>query len=176
MTSRSPKSIEVPAPNRGSPPDPAIVKQPAQAVDTDQNLRPVEDIISRIKNKENIDPFNFTLEVWLPFLTYEQLKYADLMKESLTEEEWTKEVHTPYTRENVTQEMREYMPFAWEKAQNQRGLSANRSLIKMQAWMWLLMDDEGIKEMNQVEYAPYGEPVLEYICKRYDFPMPDDRS
>ena len=72
------------------------------------------------------------------------------------------------TRENVIKYMQDYMSFAWEKANDKRGISANRSIDHFKGWLWLLEDEEGI-EYLKVSYAPYGKPGLTYICKKYGF-------
>jgi hypothetical protein len=57
------------------------------------------------------------------------------------------------------------MPFAWEKANDCRGLSANRSIEHMTAWLWMLGDDLADKMDGLYEY--YGKPCLRAICEKY---------
>jgi len=70
------------------------------------------------------------------------------------------------TKENVIKSMKDYMSFAWEKANDKRGISANRSIDHFKGWLWLLGDEEGI-EYLKANYVPYGKPGLAYICKKY---------
>lgn len=58
------------------------------------------------------------------------------------------------------------MPFAIEKAMDGRGLSASRSISKMQAWVFALGETDAI---NWERYADYGRPILRQICERYGF-------
>lgn len=58
--------------------------------------------------------------------------------------------------------MIEYMPFAWEKANNCRGLSAGRSLAHYTAWLWLDGDNEIWPTLEDYEY--YGKDKLVEIC------------
>ena len=72
------------------------------------------------------------------------------------------------TKKNVIKVMKDYISFAWEKANGKRGISANRSIDHFKGWLWLLGDEEGI-EYLKTNYAPYGKPGLAYICKKYEF-------
>jgi len=69
--------------------------------------------------------------------------------------------------------MRDYISFAWEKANDKRGISANRSIDHFKGWLWLLGDEEGI-EYLKANYAPYGKPGLAYTCKKYGFKNEDN--
>lgn len=82
------------------------------------------------------------------------------LNETAKEEEWTV---WPRDRESMLKEMLEYMPFAWEKANNGRGLSAGRSMSHYAAWVWLAGDDLG--DFHDYEY--YGKDNLVMICDHY---------
>lgn len=69
----------------------------------------------------------------------------------------------PRDRESLLVEMRAYMPFAWDKANNERGLSASRSMSHYSAWIWLAGDDLG----DLHEYDNYGKDNLRRICEHY---------
>lgn len=86
---------------------------------------------------------------------------------------WSDDDVTPLTAETIINEMREYMSFALGKADNERGLSANRSDDKYQAWMWLLGDQELIDKYHATPYALYGAPRLKFICESFEFTWPD---
>ncbi len=77
------------------------------------------------------------------------------------------------TRKNVIKAMQDYMSFAWEKANDKRGISANRSIDHFKGWLWLLGDEEGLRYLK-VNYAPYGKPGLAYVCKKYGFKDEDN--
>jgi hypothetical protein len=55
------------------------------------------------------------------------------------------------------------MDFAWDKANNGRGISANRSIAHYQAWLWLL----GVEWCDTLmdDYEFYGKPQLIRICE-----------
>ena len=64
---------------------------------------------------------------------------------------------------DVIVRMYDYMPFAWDKANNRRGLSAGRSMSHYSAWIWLAGDDLG----DLLEYEFYGKDKLVLICNHY---------
>jgi len=72
----------------------------------------------------------------------------------------------PCDDETVIGELREYMAFAWDKANNCRGLSAVRSLYHMKAWLWLLGEDDAATHLFD-DYRFYGKPQLAAICEHY---------
>lgn len=74
----------------------------------------------------------------------------------------------PADRENVIARMRDYMPFALDKAEDHRGLSASRSISHFQAWTWLL-GDEDYRAIDWDRYGPYGVPILKQLCEKYGF-------
>ena len=127
------------------------------------------EIVDDIKKNGKDDVFGFRLEVFLPFLDFSTLREAGVLKPDATSEGL--EDRKPLTREAVLEEMRDYMEFAWDKAANHRGLSASRSIDKMEAWLWLLDDADLCKPYG---YASYGAPKLKVICNKYGFPIPDD--
>lgn len=83
----------------------------------------------------------------------------------------------PLTRDAVLAEMHNYMTFAWDKANNERGLSAGRSINHFEAWLWLLGDEEALAFAEDAEnYPDYGRPILHYICERFGFPVADESA
>lgn len=81
------------------------------------------------------------------------------------------------TRDAVLTEMRNYMTFAWDKANNERGLSAGRSINHFEAWLWLLGDEEALAFAEDDDnYPEYGRPILRFICERFGFPIEDEAA
>lgn len=80
------------------------------------------------------------------------------------EDEWE-----PIT--DFKKEMKDYMDFALDKAINERGLSAYRSLSHYRAWLWLDGDEEIWP--NILDYTGYGMNKLLKICKYLEID-PDD--
>ncbi len=72
------------------------------------------------------------------------------------------------------QDFLDYMVFAWGKAEDQRGISAGRSISKLSTWMWML----GRKDLSDILqdsdlYNPYGAPALIECCKKLEIKIPD---
>jgi len=64
---------------------------------------------------------------------------------------------------DVIARMHDYMPFAWDHANNRRGLSAGRSMSHYSAWTWLAGDNLG----DLLDYRFYGKDKLVLICNYY---------
>lgn len=141
-------------------------------------MKTMEDLVKR--HGERHDMLGFDAEAVGKFLDYDAAlqcvrpdKQEDF-KAKVSREEWARE-EIKLTRENVIEVMREYMAeYGWDKAANHRGISANRTIIKMSAWLWILEDEDTLRELKDTPYAQYGAPKLALICKKYDFPIPGD--
>lgn len=135
-------------------------------------MKTQQDIVDRLKTDSG-QMFDFFPEIAINFLTFEQAK-PSLNQEKLDTEEG-KELEkswsvAPLTEEHVLAELKDYMSFAWDKAQDHRGLSASRSTSKMEAWCWLL-DRE--KEIDWDNHENYGAPILKQICELFDIALPE---
>ena len=51
-----------------------------------------------------------------------------------------------------------------------------RCILKMGVWLWLLGDDELLKQFEDTPYTNYGAPKLMFICQKFDFPFPDTQE
>lgn len=137
---------------------------------TTATLRTDEEIIARLKDERRLDPFGFGVSDLVPLLPFE--KARPWLKEGVTADEWRVDARDRYS---VIERMRDYMPFAWDKALDHRGLSASRSITHFKEWLWLLGDDETLAfAEDDSNYANYGAPILKRVCERYGFPIPDD--
>lgn len=117
-----------------------------------------EEIIARIEKIKKQDFFGWEttdLIFKLPFA-----KAKEYLKPEATEEEYKQE---PRDRDSVIAAMLDYMPFAWDKANNCRGISAGRSICHFSAWTWLAGDDLG--DLHGYKY--YGKDELVKICEQY---------
>jgi hypothetical protein len=121
-------------------------------------VRTCSEIINRIELLKDSDFFGFDVAFLARYLPVElALPYI----ESATEDDgW---VQTPNDRTSLISEMLHYMPFAWGKAKDFRGLSARRSMSHYMTWLWLLGDDISIFD----NYEYYGKDILCKICERY---------
>ncbi len=123
-------------------------------------LRTQEQIVAKMKQVEDTDFFGVIRSDLLNYLDYEHAK--EFLKPEAKEEQWN---FNPLTREKVLGEMLEYMPFAWDKAINMRGLSAGRSMHHYTAWVWLIGDEEVFGNLE--DYQFYGKDNLRKICEHY---------
>jgi len=130
-------------------------------------MRTDEEILLQIEKAKEYDPFELTLIDLISRLSFKAAK--KFLKPEVTETEW--EVQ-PKDRDFILKEMFDYMPFAWEKANNCRGISAGRSMAHYMNWIWLIGDNLG----NLSEYEFYGRDNLIKICKHYgwDYTQWDD--
>ena len=93
-------------------------------------MRTDEEILNRIRERRPHDVLGFE---WLEYL--ECLPFAlarEFLNPEADEQVWNKYKPSADPRD-VTARMVEYMPFAWEKANSYRGLSASRSILHYQA-------------------------------------------
>ena len=122
-------------------------------------IRTQQEIINLVNNFTRMDDFFGVKKGDLIFyLDYEFAKA--FLKPTVTEEEWK-------TREGQDKEpiaeMRDYMPFAWDKANHCRGLSASRTLDHYAVWLWLIGEEEIPKTFANYQF--YGKDQLVAICK-----------
>lgn len=132
-------------------------------------MRTDAEILARISERSHIDFFAWEANDLIVRLSFDAAK--PMLKEDAKPEEWTVK---PREREAVLAEMLEYMPFAWDKANEQRGISAGRSMHHYMAWTWLVGDDFG----ELTDYDHYGKGHLVRICEKYgwDHKQWDDGS
>ena len=95
-------------------------------------------------------------------LSYDDAK--DYLRDGVTPEEWEKD--RIKSDADIIKKIKEYLPFAWGKANDERGISASRSIQHFRAWFFLLGEDEFYKKITWMEdndFAMYGKPILETI-------------
>lgn len=116
--------------------------------------RTAEQILERIEKRKPLDIFGFEWPYLLDVLTFEQAR--PYLKAEATPADWNVK-----SLAQIREEAINYMPFAWEKANGCRGLSAGRSIAHYQAWLWLL----GVDWVDELEnYQYYGKDELVRIC------------
>ena len=86
---------------------------------------------------------------------------SDFVVECFKEEH--KDKVMPLTEENIIALMQGYIDFAFKKANDMRGISANRSIWKYSMWLWALDDSE----FGDFEFSDYGISILNRIAKKY---------
>lgn len=121
-------------------------------------MRSVEEILDRIQERMPVDFMGIEANDLIQYLPFDAAK--QFLKESFPKDQWKQ---IPSDKESVLKQMLEYMPFAWEKANNGRGLSAMRSMNHYSVWIWILGDDLG----DLTNYQYYGKDNLIKICEKY---------
>lgn len=135
-------------------------------------MRTIKEIKQRIKEVERSghDFMGTETTDLIMCLPYDEAK--EFLNDDITKEVFEEKYMRKRDRESVLATMLEYMPFAWDKANNQRGLSALRSMSHFTTWVWLAGDDLG----NLLDYEFYGKDNLIKICEHYgwDYSQWDD--
>lgn len=121
-------------------------------------MRTDDEILSRIEVVKENDWMGTQIGDLIVRLPFD--KARPYLKPEVTEADWKP---ASRDRDALLAQMLDYMPFAWEKANNERGLSAGRSMDHYSAWVWLAGDDLG----DLLEYEFYGKENLRRICQQY---------
>ena len=121
-------------------------------------IRTDEEILARVEEVKDRDWMGFERNDLIIYLPFD--KARPFLVEGTTEDEWET---LDRSRESVLKTMLDYMPFAWDKANNKRGFSAGRSMSHYAAWTWMAGDDFG----NLTDYECYGKDHLRKICNHY---------
>lgn len=122
--------------------------------------RTQEEIVKRIQERKEEDFFGFERVTYMAYLDLEHMA-------SFLDPREVIESHDPSLIDPVD-EIKNYMDFTWEKANNKRGLSAGRSVDRMVAWLWLAGENRLSDWASDSDnYYHYGKPILEKICDYY---------
>lgn len=134
-------------------------------------LRSETEIADKLNHGRGLDPFGFKRSVLVFFLPFDAARPH--LKDDVTEEQWNDD-RTPLHIEKVFAEAVDYLRFAWGKASDHRGLSAARSIDKMEMYCWILGAEPGLIEGR--DYANYGTPGLKAAAEFLRQPIPEDRN
>jgi hypothetical protein len=127
-----------------------------------------EEILARIKEVEGTDFLGVYRVDLLGGLSFEAVK-PFLKQEAIEEgeEEWNK--GRKESAKDPGDAIRKYLPFAWEKANHCRGISAGRSLMHMITWAWFDKNEPLVRYLEE-DYLWYGKQQLIVCSELYDFP------
>jgi len=120
-----------------------------------------EEIVAKIREWMPTNVFGFGVYDLISYLPLEAAKEFI----TLDDEDAAKWKPLPRDRASIEVEIKSYIPFAWDKANNRRGISALRSMCHFHAWIWML--DELDKVGDLLEYDFYGKDNLRKICEVY---------
>lgn len=101
------------------------------------------------------DMFGWAHEVLLPYLDFEHAK--PILNDGVTADEWAKHASD---HAKVGEAAREYHLFALGKIEAERGISAERSVIKLREYAWLMGLDAVVAAMDAAPYPQYGAPKV----------------
>jgi len=124
-------------------------------------VRTQKEILNKIEQLSNSsqDFFGFMRSDLVGYLTFKNAR--PFLNPEVTAKQWDQK---PQTYEDIRKEMIDYMGFAWEKANNCRGISAARSMNHYTIWIWLL-GDSAVAEMGDLgDYQYYGKDNLVKLC------------
>jgi len=122
--------------------------------------RTPEEILKKIESVKDMDFMGFKTSDFIIYLPFSYAK--PFLKEGVKKSDWKVEKKTPQEK------IKDYMEFAWDKANGCRGLSAARSMSHMEAWLWLAGEDQFLKDLEDIEYQHYGKEKLIHICNKYN--------
>ena len=78
--------------------------------------------------------------------------------------------HILFTRENILKQLEEDVDFGFEKALDQRGISASLMFAVVKMWNWIL--EEGLEDWDENNYAMYGLPLFKATAVKYGWNNP----
>ena len=125
-------------------------------------MRTDQEIVDRMKAVQKVDFFGVRQEELLCRLPFERAR--PFLKEEVISTDWTSYIRNR-DEKTIQAEMLSYLSFAWDKANNRRGLSVARSLDYMNSWLWLLGRDEAAEQI--LSYTMYSKPELRAICEEF---------
>ena len=126
-----------------------------------------KEVVERYKNIIESDKtglmYEFSGKMLFPYLSFEYLR-SKANKEATDKE--IKDFMEILTKEKILKEATDYLKFAWEKCNNERGISSNRSIYHYIEWFWLMGEyDFSTKIQNEFDgnYHSYGAHILKMI-------------
>lgn len=128
-------------------------------------MKTQDEIVARMQERREKDPFGFEVGEYLRALDYDHVK--PFLKPDVKPEDWKPDL---VDDEAVRRTIRDYASFAWSKANGKRGISANRSIQHYIAWIWLIDTElaDQIDHRFETNYAYYGKDILAAICEHFD--------
>jgi hypothetical protein len=127
-------------------------------------MKTIEQIVKNYKSR-TLDGRDISRLV--KFLTEEQMTTMGM---ELKDEYKGKHEPIPFTRQAILEELRGDVAFGFEKALNQRGISAGLMFAVVRMWNWILK--EGLEDFDEDNYAQYGLPLFKATAVQYGFNNP----
>ena len=130
-----------------------------------ENIPTQDEIVERILERRENDILCWELEDFYSYLDYEHVK--QFLKKDIKKSDINASI---LLRDNIIKQIKEYMPFAIEKMEDERGISAERSICHFIGWTWLAGDKDlsnKIADKSKIS-NDYGRDILKMICKFYN--------
>lgn len=133
-------------------------------------MKTIQEIIESYKEYETFldDRFGRRFVVFLPVEDWGKVgfKFTGKDEEKPEPKEWN--------RENILAQLKQDVAFGFEKALDQRGISANLMFEVVRAWNKVL--EEGLENWDEDNYSQYGLPLFKATAVKYgwDNPIGDD--
>ena len=119
------------------------------------SARTQDEIVERMRGLDPVTDFlNWRREVLIGALDFEHAK--EFLSPEATAEEWKDAPDAA----DVRAEADAYYTFALGKIRDHRGISAERSVLKLTEYAWLLGRDDVVAAMDAAEYEQYGAPKV----------------
>lgn len=126
-----------------------------------------EEIVARAREVASDDMLGWRVDVLVRALGYEDAR--EILGPDVTADLWED------MREGDTLEAaRAYYGFAIGKIRDHRGISAERSTIKLREYAWLLGRDDAIAAMDAADYSQYGAPKVKAFGEGLGLAWPDE--
>ncbi len=128
-------------------------------------MRTQDEIVARFKERAATDWLGFEVNEYLSAMDFEHAN--EFLKDDVTPDQFKT---TFKTDDDVRRCMAQYIDFAWNKCNNERGISASRSLMHYVAWIWLVGDDDVYDRLElemEKNHNDYGRSCLELLCQHY---------
>jgi hypothetical protein len=120
-------------------------------------VRAQDEILARIRAAERVDVFGFAWDILFAALDYDHAK--PFLMDGTTKEQWPGIAGDIAVKKDALA----YLEFAWGKAEEHRGISADRSVTKLTEYCWLLGLD--VARIEAAPYPQYGCPKLKVVSE-----------
>lgn len=124
--------------------------------------RTSEEIAARLTTEP--DPMGWVAETLLPYCEFDAVR--PYLVDGATETDWTDARADAAALESAA---RAYYEFALGKIADQRGISAERSVIKLREYAWLAGRDDVLAAMDAADYPEYGAPKVRVFADAFGF-------
>lgn len=122
------------------------------------------EIVARINEIAAEDYFGFQTSDLLAYLPWEMAN--SFLREGADEFKW-RAYYPIYTA--PMRAAKEYLPYAWDKANKSLGIACMRTMEHMKAWLWLAeFDGRLIKDLFD-NYTFYGKGQLVFVSELVEF-------